>query len=97
MLKVRDGRRKTSIRYGERNAAVVAAVFCFRGLFDSSSLLLVGFFWFIPIVLITDVGLVGCYALLLSNPNRENARRIKKLVLYLFVSGLLAFVVGVTL
>ena len=94
-----EGVKTLAVRYGERNAAVAAEVFFVSAVCLTPLPLLLGLvsFWFIPVVLITDTGLIGCSALLLSNPNRENARRIKKLVLYLFVIGLLAFVVGVTL
>ena len=52
-------------------------------------------FWYIPLVLVTDVGLLWCSVSLLLTPERENSRKIKKLVLFLFIFGLLAFVFGV--
>ena len=52
-------------------------------------------FWFVPLVLVTDIGLVACSGMLLRDYSRENARKIKKLVLLFFVIGLLAYVVGV--
>jgi geranylgeranylglycerol-phosphate geranylgeranyltransferase len=51
--------------------------------------------WYVPFVLVTDVGLLWCSVSLLLKPERENSRKIKKLVLYLFIFGLLAFVFGV--
>jgi polyferredoxin len=51
--------------------------------------------WFIPVVILTDVGFVVSSALLLRDFSRENAREIKKIVLLWFVTGLLAFVLGV--
>ena len=51
--------------------------------------------WFIPFVLVTDVGLIVCSVLLLSDHSREKARKIKKVVLYLFLVGLLAYIFGV--
>jgi 4-hydroxybenzoate polyprenyltransferase len=51
--------------------------------------------WFIPFVLVTDVGLVVCSVFLLLDHSREKARRIKKVVLYLFLIGLLAYIFGV--
>jgi hypothetical protein len=47
------------------------------------------------LVLMTDVGLVVCSAVLLLNPSREKARRVKKVVLLLFLVGLLAYIFGV--
>ena len=86
-----------AVRYGERVAAVVAAIFFISAVCLTPIPFLLGLvsFWFVPVVLITDVGLVVCSALLLRDSSRENARRIKNIVLYLFVSGLLAFVIGV--
>ena len=52
-------------------------------------------FWFIPVVIITDVGFALSSSLLLNDYSRENARKIKKIVLLWFVTGLLAFVLGV--
>ena len=86
-----------AVRYGERNAAVAAAVFFVSAVCLTPVPLLYGLVssWFVPVVLITDIGLIACSASLLGDPSRKNARRIKNFVLYLFVSGLLAFVVGV--
>ncbi len=51
--------------------------------------------WFVPFVLVIDGGLVVCSALILMSHDRERARRIKNVVLFLFVFGLLAFIFGV--
>jgi 4-hydroxybenzoate polyprenyltransferase len=50
--------------------------------------------WFIPFVLITDIGLVASSVSLLQDFSRENSRRIKNLVLIWLVTGLLAFFAG---
>ena len=86
-----------AVRYGERNAAVVAAVFFVSAVALTPVPLILDLvsFSFIPVVLVTDVGLVVCSALLLMDHSRENARKIKNVVLYLFVTGLLAFILGV--
>ena len=86
-----------AVRYGERNAAVVAAVFYVSAvsLTPLPWILSLVSFWFIPLVLVTDIGLVASSALLLKDYSRENARKIKKLVLLWFVIGLLAYVFGV--
>ena len=85
-----------AVRYGERNAAAVAAVFYVSAvsLTPVTWLLSLVSFWFIPLVLITDIGLVASSILLLRDYSRENARKIKNLVLLWFVIGLLAFVFG---
>ncbi len=85
-----------AVVFGERKAGFAAAAFfilavCLSPLPLVSNLVSV---WFVPFVLVTDVGLVLCSVLLVRNPARDNARRIKRIVLYLFVFGLLAFIFG---
>jgi geranylgeranylglycerol-phosphate geranylgeranyltransferase len=92
-----EGVKTLAVRYGEKNAAITAALFYVSAvaLTPIPPLLNLVSFWFIPIVLVTDIGLVASSALLFKNPSRENARKIKNLILLLFVIGLLAYVFGV--
>ena len=92
-----EGIKTLAVRYGEKSAAVAAALFYVSAvaLTPIPPLLDLVSFWFIPIVLVTDIGLVASSALLLKNRSRDNAKKIKKLVLLLFVVGFMAFVVGV--
>ena len=85
-----------AVRFGERSAAAVAVVFYILAVALTPVTWILGLvgFWFIPFVLVTDVGLIACSILLLLNPTRENARKIKKIVLYLFLIGLLAYIFG---
>lgn len=85
-----------AVRYGERVAAVTAALFYLAAVLLSPLPLLLNFVsvWFIPLVTITDVGLVASSFMLLKDYSRENARKIKNIVLLWFIIGLLAFVVG---
>jgi len=85
-----------AVRYGEKTAAVAAASFYLSAVFLSPMpwLLNLVSLWFIPLVAVTDLGLVASSLLLLTDYSRENARRVKKIVLLWFVIGLLAFVVG---
>ena len=83
--------------YGEKTAAAAAALFYLSAVSLSPIpwfLSLVSF-WFIPLVAITDFGLVGSSFMLLKDYSRENARKVKNLVLLWFIIGLLAFIVGV--
>jgi len=91
-----EGVKTLAVRLGERSAAVVAVVFYLLAVALTPVTWLLGLvgFWFIPFVLVTDIGLIACSALLLLNPTRENARKIKKVVLYLFLVGLLAYIFG---
>ncbi len=92
-----EGIKTLAVRYGEKNAAFVAVLFYVSAvaLTPLTWLLNLVSVWFIPLVLVTDIGLVTSSILLLRDPSRENSRKIKKIVLYLFVVGLLAYVVGV--
>jgi geranylgeranylglycerol-phosphate geranylgeranyltransferase len=92
-----EGIKTLAVRYGEKSAAVVASLFYVSAvaLTPLPWILSLVSFWFIPLVLVTDVGLVVSSALLLRDYSRENARKIKKLVLLLFVVGLLAYVIGI--
>jgi geranylgeranylglycerol-phosphate geranylgeranyltransferase len=92
-----EGVKTLAVRIGEKNAAVAAVVFfAFAVVLTPVTwfLGLVGV-WFIPFVLITDIGLVVCSGLLLMDHSREKSRKIKKVVLYLFLVGLLAYLFGV--
>lgn len=89
--------RTLAVRYGERVAAVVAVVFYVAAVALTPVPLILGLvsLWFVPFVLVIDVGLVVCSVLLLVDSGRERARKVKKSVLLLFVFGLLAFIFGV--
>jgi geranylgeranylglycerol-phosphate geranylgeranyltransferase len=92
-----EGVKTLAVRYGEKNAAVAASLFYVLAvsLTPVPWILSLVSFWFIPLVLVTDIGLVASSALLLKDYSRENARKIKKLVLLWFVIGLVAYVFGV--
>lgn len=85
-----------AVRYGNKRAAVAAIVF-----FLSAVLLTpIPWFlnlvsvWFVPFVLVTDVGLVVSSFMLFRDHSREKARKIKNIELLWFVFGLLAFIFG---
>jgi geranylgeranylglycerol-phosphate geranylgeranyltransferase len=85
-----------AVRYGEKVAAVCAVVFYVLAVVLTPVPLALGLvsLWFVPFALVTDLGLVGCSVLLVLNYSRENARKVKRMVLLLFVFGLLAFIFG---
>jgi geranylgeranylglycerol-phosphate geranylgeranyltransferase len=85
-----------AVRYGEKTAAITAAFFYISAVLLSPIPWLLNFvsFWFIPFVVITDLGLVVSSFMLVRDYSRENARRIKKMVLLWFIIGLLAFLFG---
>jgi geranylgeranylglycerol-phosphate geranylgeranyltransferase len=85
-----------AVRHGEKTAAVAAASFYVSAILLSPIpwfLNLVSF-WFIPLVLLTDIGLAASSFMLVRDYSRENARKIKNTVLLWFIIGLLAFIVG---
>lgn len=91
-----EGVKTLAVRFGEKKAAVAAAVFYISAVALTPIPLVYGLVsWlFIPFVLVTNVGLVGSSVLLLRNYSRENSRRIKIFVLIWFFFGLLAYVFG---
>jgi len=87
-----------AVRFGEKKAAVAAASFYLSAVLLSPIPLFLNpplaSLWFIPLVTVTDFGLVASSFMLLKDYSRENARKIKKTVLLWFAVGLVAFVVG---
>lgn len=85
-----------AVLYGERAAAVVSSVFVVSAVAVTPLPWILGLVsqWYLPFVILTDVGLVWASVSLLRNYSRENARKVKNLILLWFILGLLAFVSG---
>ena len=85
-----------AVRFGERTAAIVAAAFSILAVCLSPLPWLWGLVsdWFLPPVILTDIGLLVSAILLLRDYSRENAKRTKNLTLIWFLTGLLAFILG---
>jgi geranylgeranylglycerol-phosphate geranylgeranyltransferase len=92
-----EGIKTLAVRFGEKTAAAVAVVFYLSAVALTPVTWFLGIvgIWFIPFVLVTDIGLIVCSVILLRDHSREKARKIKKIVLYLFIVGLLAYIFGV--
>jgi len=88
--------RTVAVRFGARSAAVLSVVFYVSAIVLSVLPWVWGWVsvWFVPFLVVTDVGLVVSSVWLLRDYSRENARRIKRLVLVWFIFGLLAFLAG---
>ena len=88
--------RTIAVTYGERTAAAAAAVFSLLAVCLSPLPWLWGLVsdWFLPPVLLTDIGMLVSSILLLRNYSRKNAKRTKNLSLLWFTTGLLAFILG---
>jgi geranylgeranylglycerol-phosphate geranylgeranyltransferase len=85
-----------AVRFGPRKATIVATIFYLVAvaLTPLPPILNLVNFWFIPLVTITDAGLVLSSVMLLMNYSRENARKVKNQILAWFLVGLIAFIVG---
>jgi geranylgeranylglycerol-phosphate geranylgeranyltransferase len=92
----RKGIRTLAVSFGRTAAAAVAVSFYVSAVVLSVLPWKLGLvsFWFVPFVLVTDSGLVASSLWLLKDFSRQNARRIKNLVLVWFVVGLVAFLAG---
>jgi len=88
--------RTIAVTYGERTAAAAAVVFSFLAVCLSPLPWLWGLVsdWFLPPVILTDIGMLVSSILLLRNYSRKNAKRTKNLSLIWFTTGLLAFILG---
>jgi len=91
-----QGVKTLAVRFSERTAAIVAALLYLSAVVLSPVpwLLSLVSFWFLPFVILTDLGLAASSLMVVKDFSRESARRVKKLVLLWFVLGLLAFVAG---
>jgi len=85
-----------AVTYGERTAAVAATVFSLLAVCLTPLPWLWGLVsnWFLPAVILTDVGMLVSSIMLLRNYSRKNAKRIKNLSLIWFTTGLVAFILG---
>jgi len=93
----RQNVKTVALRYGEKKAAVGASLFYLSAVSLSPIpwLLNIVSFWFIPFVVVTDFGLAASSFMLIKDYSRENARKIKNIVLLWGFFGLLAFLLGV--
>ncbi|MEM2568245.1 MAG: UbiA family prenyltransferase, partial [Candidatus Bathyarchaeia archaeon] len=88
--------RTLAVLFGPRKAAIAASIFYLSAVALTPlppALNLVSA-WFIPIVVITDAGLVASSVSILRDYTRENAKKVKNHVLLYFFVGLIAFVAG---
>jgi len=88
--------KTVAVAYGARSAAIAAAIFSLLAVCLSPLPWLLGIVsdWFLPAVIVTDVGLVVSSMLLLRDYSRENAKKTKNRNLLWFITGLLAFIMG---
>ena len=92
-----EGVKTVAVSHGENRAAIIAAIFYISAVCLTPIPVFLNLVsWiFIPIVLITNMGLIASSVILIKDHSREKARKIKKYVLYWFLIGLLAYLFGV--
>lgn len=85
-----------AVKFGETKAAAVSAGFYLTAISLTPLPWFLGLvsFWFVPLAIITDIGLASVAIVLLSRPSRETVRKIKNQNLFWFFIGLLAFMAG---
>jgi geranylgeranylglycerol-phosphate geranylgeranyltransferase len=85
-----------AVTHGKKTAAAAATIFSLIAVSLSPLPWLWNLVsnWYLPPVILTDVGLVFSAVSLLRNTSRENAKRTKNLSLLWFTTGLLAFILG---
>jgi len=88
--------RTLAIRHGSRTTAVISVVFYLLAIVLSMFVWLFGWvsWWYLPPVLFSDGGFIWSSVTLLRDHSKENAKKVKRLVLAWMVIGLLAFIVG---
>jgi geranylgeranylglycerol-phosphate geranylgeranyltransferase len=85
-----------AVVFGNYKAAQLASLFFIAAIFISIIPVYFNFVstWYIPFIVITDLGLIWGSNKILKNPSRENSRNVKNLVLKLMLIGLIGFTAG---
>jgi len=88
--------RTVAVLYGEKDAAFASSIFFVSavGLSPFPWLWRLVSNWFLPLVILTDIGLVASSVSLMRDSSGDNAGKVKNLVLMWFITGLLAFLAG---
>ncbi|MBN1683394.1 UbiA family prenyltransferase [Candidatus Bathyarchaeota archaeon] len=92
----KKGIRTIAVNYGAKTAAYFSVILYLSATITSVFPVLFNYvsFWYIPFVLVTDLGLIYISINLIKNYSRENSRKMKNLVLYCMFFGLLGFTAG---
>ncbi len=95
----KEGVKTIAVRYGSKIAAYIAVMFYVLAVILTPIPLMLSLvsLWFIPFIVVTDAAFIFSSVLLLNDYSRENARKIKNIILLCFGLGLLSFLVGVLL
>ena len=88
--------RTVAVIYGEKVAAAVASSMILSAVILSAVPPIIGIVsaWFIPFVAITDIGFILSSMMLIRNPTRQNAKKVKSFILLCMLMGMIAFIAG---
>jgi geranylgeranylglycerol-phosphate geranylgeranyltransferase len=95
----KEGVKTIAVRYGAKIAAIIAVLFYVLAVLLTPIPLVLGFvsLWFIPFIIITNGAFLVSSIFLLNDYSRDNARKIKNIILLCFSLGLSSFLIGVLL
>ena len=90
------GMRTIMVIYGSKVASAMSSCFFLSAVFLSLVPWLLGIvsIWYVPFVIVADVGFSISSIMLTQNPSRKNTRRIKNLVLAWMLFGMISFIAG---
>jgi geranylgeranylglycerol-phosphate geranylgeranyltransferase len=90
------GVNTVAVVYGASRAADVATLFFLAAVASSIIPVYLGLvsYWYVPFVLVTDVGLIVSSYHIVMDPSRKTTREIKTRILYLMLIGLVGFAAG---
>jgi geranylgeranylglycerol-phosphate geranylgeranyltransferase len=91
-----EGINTIAVVYGASRAAYVATIFYIGAVTSSVFPLYLDLvsYWYIPFVLITDIGLIFSSYQIITDPSRKTSRVVKNRILYFMLIGLIAFFAG---
>jgi geranylgeranylglycerol-phosphate geranylgeranyltransferase len=91
-----DGINTIAVVHGAKSAAYIAVLFYISAISASFVPILLELvsFWYVPFVLVTDLGLIFSSYQIVTNPSRETSRSVKNRILYLMIIGLVGFAAG---
>jgi geranylgeranylglycerol-phosphate geranylgeranyltransferase len=90
------GIKTTAVLYGEKYASYIASVFFIIAVSLSILPLMLKLvsIWYIPFIIIADLGFIMSSKMLISESSSKNARRIKKYILIWMIFAMLSFLFG---
>ncbi|MEM1606627.1 MAG: UbiA family prenyltransferase [Candidatus Bathyarchaeia archaeon] len=90
------GIKTLALLYGSKKAAQSASVFLILAVLLSPMPIIFGLanVWFLPPLIIADIGFIVSSIRLMKNPVKENAKKVKSIILICMMVGLIAFIAG---